>query len=87
MCQHEIASNGWTSMPVDAGVIFGDKPFINEPENLFISEIKFPSDDPVVAKTFDYAKKVLHPAAFNHSMRVYYYGEARQAAGCSNSII
>ncbi|KAJ5392600.1 hypothetical protein N7509_008090 [Penicillium cosmopolitanum] len=74
MCQHEIASNGWTSVPVDAGVIFGDRPFINEPENLSISEVSFPSDDPIVTKTFDYAKRVLHPAAFNHSMRVYYYG-------------
>lgn len=77
MCQEEIASNGWTSVPVNAGLIFGDRPFINEPESLSIREIKFPSDDPIVAKTFDYAKKVLHPAAFNHSMRVYYYGEAR----------
>ncbi|KAH8431617.1 putative cyanamide hydratase [Aspergillus melleus] len=76
MCQQETAANGWTSMPANAGAIFGDQPFINKPEPLPLSEIKFPFDDPTVAKTLEYAKKTLHPETFNHSMRVYFYGMA-----------
>jgi cyanamide hydratase len=74
MCQDESKLNGWSSMPADAGIIFGDKPFINEPGPISVNEINFPIDDSVVAQTSDYAKAVLHPETFNHSMRVYYYG-------------
>ncbi|KAJ5573283.1 hypothetical protein N7450_010267 [Penicillium hetheringtonii] len=42
MCQQEISSNGWASMPADARTIFGDKPFINNPGPLSIDEIEFP---------------------------------------------
>ncbi|KAI9930726.1 hypothetical protein ASPWEDRAFT_107537 [Aspergillus wentii DTO 134E9] len=76
MCQREVGLNGWTSMPANAGTIFGDRSFINEPKAMSIEEIKFPFNDPVVAKTLDYAKAVLHPETFNHSMRVYHYGMA-----------
>jgi len=74
MCQDEVAINGWTSTPADAGAIFGDQPFINKPEPLSLDEVKFPFEDPIVAKTLTYARGVLHPATFNHSMRVYFYG-------------
>jgi cyanamide hydratase len=78
MChaEAEIGGNGWTSTPADAGVIFGDRPFIHEPGPLSIKKIEFPYHDPVVAKTLDYAKSVLHPETFNHSMRVYYFGKS-----------
>ncbi|VUC34387.1 unnamed protein product [Clonostachys rosea] len=71
MCQSdEIGQNGWTSTPVNAGVIFGDRPFINEPAPLSFKDIGFPHDDPVVKKTYDYAKAALHAETFNHSMRI-----------------
>ncbi|KAF4213865.1 hypothetical protein CNMCM5878_009927 [Aspergillus fumigatiaffinis] len=73
MCQNEVEVNGWTSMPANAGAIFGDKPF-NVPEALSIDEIKLPIDDPIVEKTLRYAKTALPIETFNHSMRVYYYG-------------
>ncbi|KAK5790791.1 hypothetical protein VI817_008078 [Penicillium citrinum] len=76
MCQQEISSNGWASMPADARTIFGDKPFINNPGPLSIDEIEFPFRDPIVIKTLDYAKKTLHLQTLNHSMRVYYYGNS-----------
>ncbi|KAJ5192618.1 hypothetical protein N7449_008760 [Penicillium cf. viridicatum] len=76
MCHQEIAANGWTSTAANAGAIFGDQPFINKPESLCLTEIKFPFDDPTVAKTLKYAKETLHPETFNHSMRVYFYGMA-----------
>ncbi|CAI7632314.1 unnamed protein product [Penicillium bialowiezense] len=75
MC-HEVAENGWTSTPADAGAIFGGQPFINEPSPLSIKELEFPYHDTVVTKTLDYAKTVLHPETLNHSMRVYHYGLA-----------
>jgi cyanamide hydratase len=74
MCQNEVEVNGWTSIPANAGDIFGDKPFINVPEALSIDEIKLPIDDPIVEKTLRYAKTALPIETFNHSMRVYYYG-------------
>lgn len=74
MCHQEIAANGWTSVPANAGAIFGDYPFITKPEPLALSDIKFPFDDPTVAKTLKYAREKLHPETFNHSMRVYFYG-------------
>ena len=61
-------------MPADAGAIFGDKPYINEPGPLSLKEIEFPYFEPVVAKTLDYARAILHAETFNHSMSVYYYG-------------
>ncbi|CAI7628407.1 unnamed protein product [Penicillium viridicatum] len=76
MCHQEIAANGWTSTPANAGAIFGDQPFINKPESLHLTDIKFPFDDPTVARTLKYAKETLHPETFNHSMRVYFYGMA-----------
>ncbi|KAM3500140.1 hypothetical protein MY11210_009546 [Beauveria gryllotalpidicola] len=76
MCQNEVEANGWTSVPANAGAIFGRKPFINQPGRLSLDEIKFPSNEPSVAKTLEYAKKTLHPETFNHSMRVYFYGMA-----------
>lgn len=74
MCPQQVGHNGWTSTPADAGAIFGDQPFINEPGPISIKEIEFPYSDPIVAKTLDYAKKTLHAETLNHSMRVYYYG-------------
>ncbi|KAL4915657.1 hypothetical protein BDW62DRAFT_219221 [Aspergillus aurantiobrunneus] len=65
MCQHEIAMNGWSSMPANAGRIFGDQPFIHDPVPLSIHDVKFPLNDPT---------KALHPETLNHSMRVYFYG-------------
>ncbi|BCS25530.1 putative cyanamide hydratase [Aspergillus puulaauensis] len=76
MCHDESAVNGWTAMPANAGLIFGSEPYINKPTALPLSEIPFPSEDPVVAKTLKYAKEKLHPETLNHSMRVYFYGMA-----------
>ncbi|RDW65705.1 putative cyanamide hydratase [Aspergillus mulundensis] len=76
MCHPDVGANGWNAVPVDAGAIFGDKPFINEPKPIFLDEISFPSEDPIVSKTAEYVKRVLHPQTFNHSMRVYYFGMA-----------
>ncbi|GKZ52036.1 hypothetical protein AbraIFM66951_009919, partial [Aspergillus brasiliensis] len=73
MCHDETKANGWTSTPANAGAIFTDQSFIERAEPIQLDTIKFPFDDPVVAKTLEYAKAVLHRETVNHSMRVYYY--------------
>ncbi|KAL6228637.1 hypothetical protein BDW75DRAFT_251137 [Aspergillus navahoensis] len=74
MCHSDTAANGWNAVPVDAGAIFTNLPFINSPTPISLEELKFPTEDPVVNKTAEYAKAVLDAETFNHSMRVYYYG-------------
>lgn len=74
MCNDEIKANGWSAMPANAGAIFTDQSFIKRVEAVQLDTIKFPFDDPVVSKTLEYARAVLHPQTLNHSMRVYFYG-------------
>lgn len=68
-----VALHGWTAVPRDAKVILAGKPYINKPESLLVKDIKFPSEDPVVASIQEYALEKLSPQTFNHSMRVYYF--------------
>lgn len=75
MYEDEIDADGWTSTPADAGAIFGNKSYLNEPGPLSINEIEFPSYNELVSKCVEYVKSCLHPETFNHSMRVYYIGE------------
>jgi cyanamide hydratase len=70
----EVARNGWTSVPVDLAALLGGKSYIHEPTPLLVDDIKFPDDDPVVAKVQKYARERLPPKVFNHSMRVFYFG-------------
>ncbi len=67
-------------MPVDANAIFLGKPFLNKPQPLLVNDIKFPSDDSIVAKVHQYAKEKLPGKTFNHSMRVFYFGMLRPSA-------
>ncbi|PKS11153.1 hypothetical protein jhhlp_002914 [Lomentospora prolificans] len=76
MAGSEVERNGWTAVPVDAGSIFKDKPYINEPTPLREHEIEFPSDDPIVSKVQEYAKSRLPRQTYHHSMRVFYYASA-----------
>ncbi|KAK5994814.1 Cyanamide hydratase [Cladobotryum mycophilum] len=69
----EVTQNGWTAVPVNAGKLFNGKPFKNVPEPLLVSDIKWPTNDPVVTKVQQYAKEKLAGPAFNHSMRIFYY--------------
>ncbi|KAL6894994.1 hypothetical protein GGI43DRAFT_411603 [Trichoderma evansii] len=76
MPANDIAQNGWTALPLDPSKLFGGKPFRNAPGPLLVSDIKFPEDDPVVAKVRSYAKEKLPIQTYNHSMRVFYYTTA-----------
>ncbi|KAI5458774.1 hypothetical protein BGZ63DRAFT_466444 [Mariannaea sp. PMI_226] len=69
----EVAENGWTAVPVDAGAIFTKGPFLNAPEPITVDDIEFPSNDPIVAEVQKYVKEHLPAQTFNHSMRVFYF--------------
>ncbi|KAL4776646.1 hypothetical protein BDW60DRAFT_214000 [Aspergillus nidulans var. acristatus] len=74
MCHPDIAANGWTAVPVDAGAIFSNQPLVEDAKPVSLEGLRLPAEDLVVSKTVEYAKAVLDPETFNHSMRVYYYG-------------
>ncbi|RKK54881.1 hypothetical protein BFJ69_g17741 [Fusarium oxysporum] len=74
MSTKELAQNGWTAVPVDAGKIFQNGPYTNEPDYVDVNSIEFPSNDPIVSKTQQYAKVHLLKQTYHHSMRVYYWG-------------
>ncbi|POR31509.1 Cyanamide hydratase [Tolypocladium paradoxum] len=73
MAPGETAQNGWHAVPLDPSRIFNGKPYVNKPGPLLVSDIKFPSEDPVVATVRDFARDKLPRQTFHHSMRVYYY--------------
>ncbi|KAI8414201.1 hypothetical protein FOFC_03811 [Fusarium oxysporum] len=47
MITKELAPNGWTAVPVDAGKIFQNGPYTNEPDYVDVNSIEFPSNDPI----------------------------------------
>lgn len=71
---NEVEANGWTAVPIDAMQLFNGKTYRHVPEALLVADMKFPSDDPLVAKVQAYAKEKLPEQTFNHSMRVFYFG-------------
>ncbi|MCJ1407257.1 hypothetical protein MMC19_001328 [Ptychographa xylographoides] len=71
-----ILEHGFTPVPrdVDHEILRGAKN-IKDPAPLLTKDIDFPSD-PIVQKVQDHAKEQLGEQTYNHSMRVYYYGQA-----------
>jgi hypothetical protein len=68
-----IKKFGWTAVPHAQSVLLKDvSPW--DPANYTVAEIKIPDSD-VAKKAVQYAKEHLPEQTFNHSMRVYYYGE------------
>ncbi|KAJ9669582.1 hypothetical protein H2201_000449 [Coniosporium apollinis] len=65
---------GWTAVPRSQSVLLKDaQP--KDPEPLKVSDIDLPSS-PVIDQVHEYAKKNLPEETYNHSMRVFYYGQA-----------
>ncbi|KAB5577468.1 Oxidoreductase, molybdopterin-binding domain-containing protein [Coniochaeta sp. 2T2.1] len=75
--------HGWSAVPLDLKILLNGKPYISEPQPIRVDDIKFPIDDPIVAKVNDYAKENLSGPTFNHCMRVFYYC----APPCSQSLL
>jgi hypothetical protein len=68
-----VEKYGWTSVPHDQSVLLKDvSPW--DPANYSVSEIQVP-DSEIAKKVTEYAKERLPEQVFNHSMRVFYYGQ------------
>jgi cyanamide hydratase len=75
MSSLEIQANGWTAVPVSAQKIIESVGKLQEVPSYTTQDIAFPSEDKLVAEAQAFAKARLSPAAYNHSMRVFYWGE------------
>lgn len=71
----EIAQNGWTAVPIDAGVAISSNTRVDQQHRLLMSDIEFPSGDTVVQRVQQYAQMHLPKHTYNHSMRAYYFGK------------
>ena len=69
----EIEEHGWTAVPRDFKELLQGKPYLKEPTALVVDDIPWPIDD-LVTKVQGYAKGDLREETYNHSMRVYYFG-------------
>ena len=65
--------HGWVAFPRDAAVLLKDSSN-REPAPLTVDDIPLP-DSPLAKEVMAYAKGELNEQTFNHSMRVFYYGE------------
>lgn len=68
-----LESYGWTAVPHDQSVLLKDiSPW--DPANYDITEIPIPNTE-LAKKVGKYVKERLPEEVYNHSMRVYLYGE------------
>lgn len=67
---NEIEEHGWTAVPRDFNTLLKDR---KEPSPLLVDDIPWPVED-LVTKVQKYAKDELREETYNHSMRVYYFG-------------
>ncbi|KAJ4315045.1 hypothetical protein N0V94_006157 [Neodidymelliopsis sp. IMI 364377] len=70
----EVKANGWTAVPVSAKKIFEAQSRLSAPPATRVQDVYFPSDNALVAGAQQFAKAKLSPEAYNHSMRVFYWG-------------
>ena len=71
-----ILTHGWTALPRDVSVLLDGKKNIREPEPMTVESILLP-ETALVKEVLEYARKELSEETFNHSMRVYFYGEPK----------
>jgi cyanamide hydratase len=71
---NEVQANGWTAVPVSGKQIIEARGAISSPGPLKIKDVHFPLEDPIIVEAQSFVKGKLSPEAYNHSMRVYYWG-------------
>ena len=80
-----IKKFGWTAVSHAQSTLLKDvSPW--DPANYTVAEIKIP-DSEVAKKAVQYAKDHLPEQTFNHSMRVYYYGQHSSLSPINPDII
>jgi hypothetical protein len=73
MSNATVEKYGWTAVPRKVDALLQQSEAAGPAKPLSVSSIKLP-DSPLVKAVHEYAKKELAIETFNHSMRVYYYG-------------
>lgn len=71
---NEVQTNGWTAVPVSGKQIIEARRPISPPDPVEVEDVPFPSEDPIIVEAQSFAQKQLSPEAYNHSMRVFYWG-------------
>ena len=75
MTSSDIKANGWTAVSVSAKAIIDSVGQLEKVPFYTVQDIEFPSGDGLVSEAQAFAKARLSPEAYNHSMRVYYWGK------------
>ncbi|KAL8853739.1 MAG: hypothetical protein Q9221_001382 [Calogaya cf. arnoldii] len=70
-----VKTYGWEAQPRDPSVILRGKKNVKDPKPQTVASIKLP-DSTLAASVLEYAERELSTTTFNHSMRVFYYGQA-----------
>ncbi|KAL6721713.1 hypothetical protein ACLMJK_000818 [Lecanora helva] len=70
-----ISTHGWTAVPRDTSLLLDGKKNIVQPKSTGVNDISLPKT-PLAQNVLEYAKRELREETFNHSMRVFYYGQA-----------
>ncbi|KAI4113799.1 MAG: hypothetical protein LQ338_008110 [Usnochroma carphineum] len=70
---NEVRSYGWEAQPRDLSIVLSGKKNIRDPKPQTVASNKLP-DAPLAKSVLEYAERELSTETFNHSMRVYYYG-------------
>ncbi|KAI7773796.1 cyanamide hydratase [Diaporthe eres] len=74
MSSTEIKANGWTAVSVSAKAIIDSAGRLEKVPSYTVQDIEFPSGDALVGEVQAFVKTRLSPEAYNHSMRVFYWG-------------
>ncbi len=72
--EQQIKEYGWSALSCDPKEWGGIKKYNKPPVPQLCSDVPLP-DTAIVKAAMEYAKKELPEHTFNHSMRVFYYGE------------
>lgn len=75
MSSTEIKANGWTAVSVSAKAIIDSAGRLEKVPSYTVQDIEFPSGDALVGEVQAFVKARLSPEAYNHSMRVFYWGK------------
>ena len=76
---NEVQANGWTAVPVSGKQIIEARGPISPPNPVKVEDVHFPLEDPIIVEVQSFVKRQPSPEAYNHSMRVYYWGTVFKA--------
>ncbi|CAJ0554904.1 Ff.00g134170.m01.CDS01 [Fusarium sp. VM40] len=75
MSPTEVEANGWTAVSVSAKEIKDSVGQLGATQTYTVQDIIFPFEDKLVSEAQAFVKARLSPEAYNHSMRVFYWGK------------